>query len=49
MKRLNVAIKEEEYQALRELALQRDTTVAEILAKYIRSLISVTNQYKQIR
>ena len=48
MKRINVAIKEEEYQELRQLALERNVSVAEILGKYIQSLISVTNQFKRL-
>ena len=41
MKRLNVAIGEEEYQALKELAESRNVSVAEILGNYVKDLTEI--------
>jgi len=41
MKRLNVAIGEEEYEALRVLALEKNVTVADILGNYVQDLTGI--------
>ena len=43
MKRLNVAIGDEEYQALKELAERKNVTVAEILGNYVQDLTGINS------
>ena len=43
MKRLNVAIGEEEYEALKEFAKRYEVSIAEILGYYIQDLVQVNS------
>ena len=43
MKRLNVAIGEEEYQALKEFAKYYEVSIAEILGYYVQDLVQINS------